>query len=168
MYFNTADNLENHKAGFSFGNKNDPAFDSRNYISNISINDVEYLPVEDPRLTKNYNEISELTFDNGKTYYKVPVADVRTLGKFKTIHWDYECETRIVCRMGNLGMNLFNYIDLRLKDNFFKNMDIIMSPWADKNLEKSIGIIIENCNLSEDVKRSVAIAPSELFNQIKI
>lgn len=138
-------------------------------MAKIKILDVAYRLSDDEVFTKNYLQASnpELPLRVRGADGLVPVADVNTFGHFKTNHWEYEKETRIVCWLLMGPDKRYNHIFLRLKDDFFKEMEIVINPWAKKELHKQVQNLIRNSKLSEDIKNSIIIKPSELTGLIK-
>ena len=58
--------------------------------------------------------------------------------------------------------NVGEWIDLRLKDEMFRDLIIIKSPWEDESLQGEIEAIIQNSELADDVKASIRIKDSEV------
>lgn len=62
---------------------------------------------------------------------------------------------------------LYNYIDLRLKEDIFEDLEIILNPWAKKSLKYKIQHLIDSSLLNDGVKQSITIHSSELHGLIK-
>ena len=69
--------------------------------------------------------------------------------------------------------NVGEWIDLRLRDEMFRGLIFIKSPWEDETPQEEIRAAIQSSELSEDVKASIRIKDSEIkgtldFGQTKI
>ena len=122
------------------------------FIRNISMFDIKYFPIEHQVFSQNY--------------YQEPAFFPDVLGRFKTIHWGYEEETRLLFYTERLYHCVGEYIDLRLFDEFFKDLEIVINPWADNNLQQQVFQIIDQADFPENVKASIKVLESELKNQI--
>lgn len=98
----------------------------------------------------------------------IPLYNPTNLGKHKTIHWEYEQETRIICILNFENESFFQHIYLRLKEQIFQDLEIIMSPWASKGFEEDVKKLIESSSLSDSIKASIRIVSSELYGQVKM
>lgn len=98
---------------------------------------------------------------------KVNYCDIRSLGINKTRSWDYEKETRIICRLRINQTGEIEWIFLRLKDEFFENMEIILNPWADEEIYKEVINIINNAQLNENIVNTFRIEKSELSGMLR-
>lgn len=147
-------------------------FEIDNYISCIEMLDVEYLPSDDEAFVKDYSGIAEVDFgeylidEDKKKQLECFLPDC--LGRQKSLPWSYEEESRILCCLNQQDSSKWDFIDLRLKDKIFKDLIIVMNPWADKELENKIIEIIEDSTLDEKVKSSIRIIHSELEGTINM
>lgn len=143
-------------------------YDTRNYIKSININDIHYRPITHRVFTKNHTSLKNIYFNENSQAIKVPTSDVRSLGFYKTNHWEYEKETRIICRFGYWDDNpLLDHIDLRLKEKIFEGLEIVLNPWAKESLVNEIHEIINNSHLSENIKNTITVHSSDLNGLIK-
>lgn len=60
----------------------------------------------------------------------------------------------------------WDWIDLYLYDQVFKNLTIIMSPWDTGTQKRQITKIIRSSSLSEEVKDTISIKESELIRTL--
>lgn len=161
MYYDTRDNFIYRGSNISCVLNENPEFDSRNAMQDIMLKDIEYLTADDPVFHQEYARV-EMT-NVGKVNY----CDIRKLGINKTRSWDYEKETRIICRLRINQIGDIEWIFLRLKDEFFRNMKIIMNPWADEENYKEIANIINNAQLNENIVNTFKIEKSELSGMLR-
>ena len=161
MYYDTRDNFVYKVGNISCILNENPEFDSRNAMQDIMLKDIEYLQADDPVFYKEYAKV-EMT-NAGKVNY----CDIRSLGINKTRSWDYEKETRIICRLRINQTGEIEWIFLRLKDEFFENMEIILNPWADKEIYKEVINIINNAQLNENIVNTFRIEKSELSGTLR-
>lgn len=144
----------------------DDEYDIRTCIDTLQIFDVKYVPVDSPTfseansgtMTIDFNKVS----DNKNGLVQIKGFNPTVLGKEKSNAWDYEEETRIMCNLHNQMFSEWNYIDLRLKPEFFRNLKIISSPWDEGELSSIISDIIEKSSLPQDIKESIIISDSGL------
>ena len=142
-------------------------YDLKNSIKSLKILDVEYLPISDDVFTRQYKEEGEITFDDGKSRVRIPISDIRTLGYYKTEHWEYEHETRLICSMQSYGNTKFDYILLRLKDAMFNNLTIVENPWSDPSFRNEIDELISKSHIEETIKSTISIEKSQLDGLLK-
>lgn len=86
-----------------------------------------------------------------------------TLGKYKTKSWLYEDEVRLLFHIWPSCRTPYekNYLLLRLKDKFFNNMRIIVSPWDNDGRKKQeIENLILNSDLNDDIKNTIEVIES--------
>lgn len=144
----------------------DPHIENRQTIKTVRLFDVEYLLPNDEALLKEYKTSGNVSFGKGGTTFPTQISDVRSIGKYKTIHWGYEYETRIQCTMNPMDIFYFNYILLRLKDEIFRDMVIVANPWASDRFIAEIGTALSDSTLNGDIKKSIVVQRSELDGQI--
>ena len=93
------------------------------YIWSIQIRDIEYLPIKHEDLTRSYSAPAILKPKNSSQINSTgTLFDITLLGCQKTIHWEYEKETRIICTMGEHHEVSFETMFLMLKEYFFQGM----------------------------------------------
>lgn len=148
-------------------------YDLRNAVVSLEMFDVEYLPIENEVFTKDYS--GKITVDfNAKNVTANPskidglkAYDPNCLGKQKSNPWEDECESRILCCLEQQEFNKWSYIDLRLKEEIFRDMIIVLSPWLSPDLEDNVKKIIADSPINEEIKRTIKIEHSILENTIK-
>lgn len=128
-------------------------------IDRVSMFDIEYIPTDDEEFTMQYR--GEGTMEVKSGILPATYMNATTLGRKKSNPWEYEHETRIMVSVGNC-CNVGEWIDLRLKDEMFRDLIIIKSPWEDESLQGEIEAIIQNSELADDVKASIRIKDSEV------
>lgn len=137
-------------------------------VKTLKLFDMEYLPISNEIFTKNNMYKSTLVTQSGNIITTdIPTYTPSNLGKHKTQHWSYEEETRLMCIMDMDNFNRYKYIDLRINPLLFNNLEIIMNPWAYNTFNSKIQDLIESIDISEDIKNSIHIVPSELYHQIR-
>lgn len=152
--------------GISCNPIEDPNVEMRQTIATVRLFDIEYKDPQDEVFTKDYATPGSVSFDKGESFVSSPVKDVRTVGKYKTINWEYEAETRLQCRMSLITAPLFDFFLIRLKDEIFQGLKIIANPWASDDFIQQIQDSLNGCSLSDEIKNSITITRSELDGQI--
>lgn len=143
-------------------------FDLRNCIASIEMFDIEYLPKTDEAFTKDYSDNISVSFNdsnatvNISTLNDIKAYDPNCLGKQKSSPWYIESESRILSCLKQQEFNEWSFIDLRLKEEFFRDMVIVLSPWLSFELENDVRKLIEDSPISEEIKNSIKIEHSEL------
>ena len=51
-------------------------------------------------------------------------------------------------------------MDLRFKDDLFRNMKIILSPWVSEEAYNELRQMIEDWNISDEIKQTIKIQRS--------
>lgn len=152
--------------GLSCCPTNDPKVENRQTIKSIKLFDVKYLPPKDEAFLKQYKSSISVSLGDGQETLPAEMQDARSIGKEKTIHWEYEAETRIQCTMYPVGSYYSDYILLRLKEEVFRDMVIVANPWAtDEFIFKMLALVKES-TLSETIKRTIAVTRSDMDGQI--
>lgn len=149
-------------------------YDMRNAVRSISIFDVDYVDVDDEVFTTDYSGIGNFEF--GETsklaikqeYMQLQCYNPTCLGKHKSKPWSYECETRIMLTLDNQEFSEWDYLDLRFRDDIFRNMRIILSPWADEQSYNDLLELISNWNVSDEIKNTVKIQHSVVEGTLNI
>lgn len=148
-------------------------FDLRNCIASIEMFDVEYLPKADETFTRDYSDKISLSFNasnevaNVSTLHGITAYDPNCLGKQKSQPWDIESESRILSCLKQQEFNEWSFIDLRLKEEFFRDMVIVLSPWLSPELESNVRKLVEESPISDEIKNSIRIEHSELEGSIQ-
>lgn len=145
-------------------------YDLRGEIDSMLMFDVEYVPASSPIFTDNNSGDSNI--DLGKVSGQpgltvtMKACDLTILGKQKSNPWEYEKETRILCALSGTGVSDWDYIDLRLKPEFFRDLVIVLSPWDEGELHDSVKLAIDSSNLPQEIKDSISIIPSSLTGKL--
>ena len=151
------------------GKELNPEYDYRSYIDSVMMFNVEYIPIESDVFTKSNTKDTLLSLENnnGENHsLKIKAIDPTVLGKQKSDPWDYENETRILCTILEPKMKGWDYIDLRLKPEFFRDLCIVLSPWDEGDLRDNIVNIIESIDLPNEIKESIIIKDSGLKDKL--
>jgi hypothetical protein len=138
-------------------------------IQDIKIFDIEYRKRTDPVFNKKYDWI---TFESVPTSEQMQAGkpleftyhvDAAMIGMCKTINWDYEHETRIMCEMNVLDVKKkADALLVSLKDKMFEDLQIVLNPWASDEFYEKVKMIIDKSNLSSELKATIKIQRSEL------
>lgn len=132
-------------------------------ILSIQTIDVEYLPLNHDDLNRSYSAPAVLRANStAQTVSTGVLHDMTLLGHQKSVHWDYEKETRIVCTMGAHYKILFESMYLILDDYFFKDMEIILNPWCDDEFASKVSDYIKQVSLPVEIRETINISKSEL------
>ena len=144
--------------------------DKRNWIDSIEMIDVEYLPVDDEVFTKDFSGQANIHFgsDTTEPFFTSKQYLPECLGRQKSSAWEDEKESRILCCLYVQDFKDWSFIDLRLKEEIFRDMSIIMNPWADPSFEQEIRNIIVNSPISNPIKSSITIQHSCEEGKIQI
>ena len=150
-------------------------YDLRNSINRIDAFDVEYLPAEDSAFSENYSgeadiDFTKLSSDTSKPQILsgIKVFNPNCLGKQKTTPWSYEGESRILCSLKHPDFNEWNFIDLRLKEEIFRGMTVVLSPWLSTDLEDKVKEVIAGSPISDEIKSTIQIEHSVVEDKINI
>lgn len=141
-------------------------YDTRNSVKSISIFDVDYLEADNEVFTTDYSGMgtvefrpeSGLKFEHGSL--QMQQFDISCLGRQKSEPWSYECETRIMLTFSLIDFCNWDYLDLRFKDDLFRNMKIILSPWVSEEAYNELQQMIEDWNISDEIKQTIKIQRS--------
>ncbi len=124
--------------------------------------DIDYVPLNSTIFCENYSSKGLVDFSevsNQKSSpVKIQVDNPTVLGKHKSNPWDYEDESRIMCTVSLPEFKEWEYIDLRLKPEIFRNLKIILSPWDENELRGIVNKIIKQSNLPQEIKDSICLA----------
>lgn len=141
-------------------------FDTRSAVKSISIFDVDYLKADDEVFTSDYSGVGTVEFNpsSGLSYadgnLKIQQFNISCLGKQKSDPWSYECETRIMLSLSSPQFSEWDYLDIRFKDQLFKNMKIILSSWVSEEAYSELLQMIEDWNISDEIKKTIKIQRS--------
>ncbi len=145
-------------------------YDLRGVIRTLQIMDVDYVPTDSEVFTENHEGNADIDFSklspSGNAVANMSVYDPTVLGKQKSNPWDYEKETRILCTLSSPEFSAWKYIDLRLKDEMFRGLRIILSPWDEGNLRDKVTEIIDKSSISDEIKKSILICDSGLKGKL--
>lgn len=150
-------------------------YDLCNSINCIDVFNVEYLPADDRTFSENYSGEADIDFTNlssdvSKTQILsgIKIFSPSCLGKQKSNPWEHEGESRILCSLKNPDFNQWSFIDLRLKEEIFRDMTVVLSPWFSADLEEKVKKIIADSPISDEIKATIQIEHSVLENSINI
>jgi hypothetical protein len=132
-------------------------------IWSVQIADVLYKPIMHRVFQSNYAAPATLSSPNNlQTQPTGIIYDLTLLGKYKTIHWKYERETRIICIMGLHHEPFYERMFLTLKDNFFRCMEIVLNPWCSDEFANRVSEYLVQSSLPKEIKNTINISKSEL------
>lgn len=149
-------------------------FDTKNYVRSIEMFDIDYVPAKSGIFTHDYSGKCDIDFGKFASSDAQPVlSEIETfspdcLGRQKSNPWDYERESRILCCLGFQNFSEWKFIDLRLKEEFFRNLVIVMNPWEKSNLQSNIQEIIDSSPLSDGIKATITIMHSDLKGTLNL
>lgn len=150
-------------------------FNCDNCIRKMEFFDVEYLPIGDEAFSKNYTSIRNVDFSkftgastDSIAEQNVSVSYLGELGKQKNNAWEYEGESRILCSLRFPKFDKWTYIDLRLKEEIFRGLTVVLSPWCADNFERKVTDIIKSSPISEEIKATIRVEHSGLKGIINI
>jgi hypothetical protein len=149
-------------------------FNICNCIRRLEVLDVDYVSSDSDVFTTDFAgasdiDVSKFSSNSGQTVLKgIKTFKPDCLGRQKSNPWDYERESRILCCLDKQEFSEFMYIDLRLKQEMFRNLVIILSPWADDKLQSQLEDIIEKSTLASEIKKSIIIKHSELEGTLNL
>lgn len=166
IYFNPQKLFEVNIGGISCYPIDNPLIEKRQTIKTVRLFDIEYLLPDHEAFSKKYKIQGNVSFDEGQSLLPAIINDARSIGKHKTIHWEYEAETRIQCKMNPFEKCYFDYILLRLKDDIYRDMGIIANPWASDDFISDIKTALLESTLPRRIKETIIIKRSELDGQI--
>ena len=145
-------------------------YDLRSCIGSVSVLDIEYVPCESEIFTEDNSGVTNADLSPVSTQENTVVSiqgyDISCLGKQKSNPWEYEKESRILTSLSSTEFCEWDYIDLRLKPEFFKNLRIILSPWENEDLYQQVRDIVSGSDLPEDIKDSIVIQSSGLKGKL--
>ncbi len=148
-------------------------FDLRNCVAHLEMFDVDYVPSGDEVFTKDYSDKITVDFASSNILTSTPslkgitAYDPSCLGRQKSSPWQIESESRILACLKYPEFNEWGFIDLRLKEEIFRDMVIILSPWLSPELENDVRSLIAESPISEEIKRSIKVQHSELEGTIQ-
>lgn len=175
-FFKTADgkavinppsNMRHETTGKPLSNSD---FDTNNWLESLELIDVQYLPVDHEVFTQHYSSLANLHFGPDESYPAINTTQYHphNLGRHKTETWNIEYESRILCGSFLQDFDKWPYIDLRLKEEIFRDLIIITNPWAEKNFIKEICDLVRNSPLTDDIKSSITIQRSNEEGKINL
>lgn len=141
-------------------------FENREHLIIQKIQDVEYKPIQE--ISKNrYDSKSKLILDDGSLSAEGTVYDLQDMGKSKTINWEYEKETRLICHLSSVPNTMYyEHILLRLNEEMFRNLVIVANPWTDNEFLSEIKEIVNHAPISDEIKGTITVRQSELAGQL--
>lgn len=144
---------------------------SKDSIYKIKLFDVEYLDYGDESFNKSYGTYRtkmpspEELISGNEINIKISF-DAKNYGMQKTIGWEYEKETRLMCTFSLLSKVDYKYIFIRLKEKIFENMIIYVNPWAESDLVYRVQDILNKSPLSKQIRDTITIKNSVLYKTI--
>lgn len=146
-------------------------YDIDNCINVVEVFDVEYKSNKSKEITQNYSGKADLHLDKitgeNNSVKDVNIYDPTVFGKYKTDDWAIEQETRILNSLFYTKFDKWEYIDLILYDEFFRDLTIVLSPWDKGSLKKEVEDILNNSNLPSNILNSISIRDSEYKNKLE-
>lgn len=137
-------------------------------IQIIRLTDVLYRPITHRAFQGVYSGSAILRNRSNKQIQSTgTIYDLTTLGEYKTIHWKYERETRVICKMGLHHEPSYERMLLKLKEDFFRDMEIILNPWCGDDFAVKVSEYIKQVSLPEEIKNTINISKSELDGLLK-
>ena len=140
-------------------------YDLRACVDSISIFDVEYVSPDSGIFTEDNSGKSRIDFSK-LTGEDVTVEmngyDPTVLGKQKSNPWEYEKETRILSTLSVPDFSQWDYIDIRLNEEIFRGLKVVLSPWDDGSLRERVEEIIHKSGLSENIMDTIKVEDSVL------
>jgi len=133
-------------------------FDTRAFVGQVTLCDVEYRRALDEVFTS----------DNKITEGILPSYNVANLGRYKTIHWTHEKETRIIVHLNPPEQKYYDHICIILDQSIFHGLEIVLSPWVTKKVDSQVREIVNSADISKEIKESIKIIYSELYGQIRV
>lgn len=147
-------------------------YDLRACIDSISVLDVEYTSPDSSVFTEDNSGQADIDFSHvtgqENAVVKLQGFNPTVLGKQKSDSWEHEKETRILCTLSNPAFKEWNYIDLQLHSEMFRDLRIILSPWDDGALRNEVEEIISSSGLPADIIDSIEIEDSALKGTLNI
>ena len=145
-------------------------YDLRGIINTVQVFDVEYVSIDSAVFSEDHSGRADIDFSkfsqSGNAVANMKVYDPTALGKQKSNPWDYEKETRILCTLMSQDFSEWKYIDLRLKDEMFRDLKIILSPWDEGGLREKLAGMIEKSSLADEIKNTIEIYDSGLKGKL--
>lgn len=137
--------------------------------------DVEYLPVNHGAFSEDYSGMTTIDFGKAKNVVADPstLSDVKIfypncLGKQKSKPWGYEGESRVLSCLNVQDFNKWDFIDLRLKEEIFRDLRVVLSHWPADDLEEKVQKTINSSPISSEIKKTIKIEHSTLEGTINI
>lgn len=148
----------NSESGEAFGESTiNMDFDTRAFVGQVTLCDVEYRPVLDEVFTRDYKTTEGV----------LPSYNVANLGRYKTVHWTHEKETRIIVHLNPPEQKYYDHICIVLDQSIFHGLEIVLSPWVTKEVDSQVREIVNTADISKEIKESINIIYSELYGQIR-
>lgn len=140
-------------------------YDLRACVDSVSIFDVEYVPPNSEIFTEDNSGKSRIDFSKltgQDTTVEMNGYDPTVLGKQKSNPWEYEKETRILSTLSVPDFSQWDYLDIRLNEEIFRGLKVILSPWDDGSLREKVEKIICESGLSEEIIDTIKVEDSAL------
>lgn len=144
-------------------------YDTSNSVRTIKMFDINYVPADSDVFTRRNIERIVLTSNNANNPTKIQMTSydvVHSLGKDKDEKWGNDTETRLECTLLRSKFKEWECIYLRLKDEFFRGLTIVLSPYCTPAEKINVLEIIKKSPISDSIKESISIVHSELQGKL--
>lgn len=173
--YNIAD-IINETAGKTFPQKMDFYFSLHEdkkglVVETVKLFDIEYKECSDEVFQKDNIEylnvfIPEKPEKGNEITFNVKI-DASNLGKYKTIHWEYEHETRLMCQTNLLTAEKeVDALLVPINEKIFENLRVVVNPWATIEFIDNVKRLIWESDLSENIKKGIVVEKSELYGML--
>ena len=146
-------------------------YDIRNCVRSIDVFDIDYLPSNATEFSQDYSSKEDIKFNESEessVMTGITVYRPDCLGKQKSNPWANEEESRILCCLDHQEFTEWKYIDLRLKEEFFRDLIVVMNPWAEPELKQEIENIIAASPLSKEIKETIIVKHSAVEGTVNL
>lgn len=149
---------------------NQSEYDIGNYIESLLMFDIDYVPITSEIFTKENIQKADIDFSNishcEDSVVEMKCYDTTVLGKQKSDPWDYEKETRIMSVLSLPYNRNWEYLDLRLKPEMFRDLKIILSPWSTQKRKEMVEGFLADSELPQEIKDTITIEFSALKGKL--
>lgn len=140
-------------------------------IDSCEFIDIKYISDKDAYTNDSHAGYSNVNFGKyasnpNDSSRMLKTFDTDVLGREKVADpWTVEEESRLLFILSSQSWEKWQYIDIRLQDEFFRNAEIILSPESDAHLREKVEAIISNSGIEDEIKDSIRIKDSELTSK---
>lgn len=165
LFVNDFMNIDNRKIDYLYDGSD---YVRDTHIDMISMYDIKYKANDDQVFNRNYLNEDGIIHLESETL-KGSIYDLRSLGHYKTAEWKNEHETRLMFSLSptdHFNKNSFheNQFYIRLKEEIFRDLTIVLSPWFSYNLKDSVDKIIFDSPISDKLKDTIKVEYSKYEN----